>query len=260
MTIDCRWFAPLIIATVFFVGCTEGQDAITPVPREVDQGIIVFDPPAASNEDLSSTASPTSEEPAASETETPPLDRPTDTPLPTSTTRVRPTATDVPCSFRPSGEFVTIWSRYADNLGCPAYAMPRPITDAEQEFQNGHMFWRRDADVYYVIYDGSGSTSGQWQYFDSSYGITGDNGILATCPETPPSGFFKPTMGFGNVWCASGGRNARIGWAVDSEFGFDGLAQVQDFQRGVIFQDSAGVVDRMVYLLFDTGEFMRVAL
>lgn len=215
--------------------------------------------------------SPTTDNPTVAPTSpsTPTPPQPTATPLPTRT----PTATSLPtttrmpttmpptataCALRPTGAFASLWSQYQDDLGCPGYAAPRFISDAEQLFQHGHMFWRGDVDVYYVVYDGGGTTQGDWFWFGSKY----NEGGLAACTEQAPPGLVKPRSGFGNVWCALGGGDARIGWALDREYGFGAelrTVRVQDFEGGVILQDSDGMRRGLAYVLMYTGQFIRTA-
>ena len=163
------------------------------------------------------------------------------------------------CALTPSGAFADVWSRFQTELGCPTAERPRAIQDAEQPFQNGHMFWRGDVDVVYVIYDGTGATTGTWVQYPGKY----NEGGALQCTAAPPSGLYKPVRGFGNVWCGLGGTSALIGWGLDAERGFgagQGVVRVQDFERGVIFQDSDGAGRNLVYVLFNDGRFMRTSL
>ncbi len=166
-------------------------------------------------------------------------------------------AAATPCDQSVTGRFAALWVREQPDLGCPRRAAEaHAIQDAEQVFQNGHMLWRADLDVYYVIYDGGGAREGNWSSFGTKY----NDGGLASCTEEAPAGLVKPRSGFGNVWCALGGGAAAIGWALDQEYGFGagrGSVYVQDFERGVIFQDSDGVNQNLVYVLFTGGRFVR---
>lgn len=227
--------------------------------------------------------SPTQPTPTPEPTETPiPTASPSATSTATATPSAAPTWTPLPrasasaavalataaptragessgaCSVQATGRFAALWSRRQADLGCPRYATARSIQDAEQAFQNGHMLWRADTDSFYVIYDGGAAREGAWVWFGSAY----NDGGLAQCTETAPTGLVKPRSGFGNVWCALGGAKAAIGWALDQEFGFGagrGSVYVQDFDSGVIFQDSDGVTKNLVYLLLYSGRFARVA-
>jgi len=189
----------------------------------------------------------------------------TNTPTPTPTTSNTPitptlipsaTPVAVACAITPAGAYANLWSKYQAELGCPKSAQLKFIQDAEQLFQNGHMFWRGDVDVFYVVYDGGGATQGGWARYAGKY----NEGGLVNCPDNPPTGLVKPIRGFGNVWCGLGGTNAGIGWALDQEYGFsasNGSVRAQDFEKGVIFQDSDGVRRGLVYMLFNTGAFIR---
>jgi uncharacterized protein with LGFP repeats len=145
-----------------------------------------------------------------------------------------------------------LWAQYPQ-LGCPNDAREKSINDAEQKFQNGHLFWRGDRDHYYVIYDGNGSTSGSWT------SVGRQTGYIQNCSGGAPGGLVKPTSGFGDIWCALGGANSPLGWALDREYGFvagQGVL-VQDFQNGVIFQDSDGAQRNLAYVLTQTGFYRR---
>lgn len=173
---------------------------------------------------------------------------PSPAPLPSLTP---PAAAAFSCDSQPTGGFASLWSRYQADLGCPLYASPRLINDAEQVFQNGHMFWRADVDVFYVVYDAGGAAQGGWAFYGGKYNENG----LAACSDAAPSGLVKPIRGFGNVWCGLGGAGANIGWGLDREWGL--RAVVQDFRSGVIFQDSDGQNRGFAYVLFDSGRFIR---
>jgi hypothetical protein len=121
------------------------------------------------------------------------------------------------------------------------------------------MLWRADIDQYYVVYDAVAATSGRWIRFGSNY----NSGGLVYCPEEAPTPWIKPIRGFGDVWCKLRGTNADIGWGADKEYGFGGASspgvKVQDFQQGVIFQDSDGMRNNWVYLMFFDETFLRVS-
>jgi hypothetical protein len=194
-----------------------------------------------------------------------PATRPTRTPYPSPSPSLTPTSTvaTAACTIQPTGAYVSLWASYVSELGCPQQVAPQSITAAEQLFQHGHMFWRKDLDVIYVVYDGNGASSGQWAYYGPEYSANVDeDSILVGCPELAPSGLVKPHLGFGNVWCSLGGTDADIGWALDQEYGFSPslrLVWVQDFQRGTIFQDSDGTMRNLTYILFSTGKFVRTS-
>jgi hypothetical protein len=202
-------------------------------------------------------------------TDTPP---PTDAPPPTHTP-VPPTHTLPPsptpppthtsppptpaCSFAAQGLFAGLWQTYRGRLGCPLHPQPKAIQDAEQAFQNGHMFWRADNDAAYVVYE-QGSRSGEAQAFSGMWSA-GDPEY--SCPGSPPPGLVQPKRGFGAVWCTLGGSSAAIGWGLAEEVGFGpgyGDPLVQDFERGVILRDSDGTTTGRAYVIFSDGTFVRV--
>ncbi len=177
---------------------------------------------------------------------------------PPFTPRPPPARTATPsCAVLIGGAFARLWTQHQADLGCALSAEPAFIQDAEQAFQNGHMFWRADLDVFYVVYDAGGAAQGNWSLFPGKY----NEGGLAACPEAAPPGLVKPIRGFGNVWCGLGGASAAIGWGLDAEFGYTGAQGVraQDFERGVIFQDSDGVQRGLAYVLVNSGRFVRAA-
>jgi serine/threonine protein kinase len=225
---------------------------------------------AAAATQASATAETVTAE-AATDTPEPPIDTPeppTDTPepptntpspSPSPTATRTPTATPTPCAFPPEGLFVGLWQTYRDDLGCPLTKNPKLIQDAEQPFDNGHMFWRQDNDHAYVVYEKGGKSgtykayTGMWSEGDPEY----------ACVASPPPGKIQPKRGFGVVWCDLGGASAAIGWGLREEAGFGpgyGDPLVQQFQRGFIFRDSDGTTNGLAYVFFRaSGTFVRVA-
>jgi serine/threonine protein kinase len=172
---------------------------------------------------------------------------PTDTP--TATATHTPTATATPCAFPPQGAFAPLWQSYRDELGCPLYADPKLIQDAEQPFDNGHMFWRQDNDYAYVVYE-DGSSEGSYEAFT---GVWSEGDPEYSCAASPPPGKVQPKRGFGAVWCDLGAENAAIGWGLEEEAGFGpgyGDPLVQQFDRGFIFRDSDGTNKGLAYVFF----------
>jgi hypothetical protein len=210
------------------------------------------------------TPTPTGTPPATE----PPAPRPTSTPTPTPTATPTPTFTPTPtltptpmltCPFDAAGAFNSLWQAYRDKLGCPLFQVPKPIQDAEQPFENGHMFWRQDSDDIYVVYE-HGVLAGTYQTFPDSWS-EGDPPYA--CAASPPPGRLQPIRGFGVVWCSLGGPNVAIGWGLEEEAGFwagSGDPLVQDFERGVILRDSDGTTQGLAYVLFSSsGTFVRVS-
>lgn len=167
-----------------------------------------------------------------------------------------PRPSPIPCAVQAQGVFAGLWQDHKDRLGCPLYAQPKVIQDAEQAFDNGHMFWRADNDRAYVVYE-AGSNSGTYQVFANMWS---DGDPEYSCAASPPAGKVQPKRGFGAVWCSLGGTGAAIGWGLGDEAGFGpgyGDPLVQDFERGVIFRDSDGGSTGWVYLFFADGTFAR---
>ncbi len=194
------------------------------------------------------TATPQSEFSTATHEPTVTL-RPTHTPRPISTNSlVRATPSPEACALVPAGLFSNIWRQFRNELGCPLTA-EQAIQDAEQTFQGGHLFWRSDVDLYYAIYDGGKLTHGNWAVYSRHFGY------IDNCPGDPPTGLSKPISGFGDIWCYLGGTTSPLGWATDHEYGFlpaQGI-RIQDFQNGLVFQDSDGVQHNLVYVLSESG-------
>ena len=195
--------------------------------------------------------------PTATQTPTATPEPPTDTPTPTATDTS--TATPTPCAFAPQGQFAGLWQTYRDDLGCPLYKDPKLIQDAEQPFDNGHMFWRQDNDHAYVVYE-KGAKSGTYQGFTGMWSA-GDPDY--SCAASPPPGKVQPKRGFGAVWCDLGGPNAVIGWGLQEEAGFGpgyGDPLVHQFERGFIFRDSDGTTKGLAYVFFRSSKtFARVS-
>jgi hypothetical protein len=275
----------LVIGGLLVIILTRDSRGATPSPTPTEAIAVatetVFEaeataspePPATTTPESSATttAEPTST--SAPPTDTPlsptntPSPIPTDTPspMPTETFTATPTPTPTTpsppptCAFDAHGTFADVWSTYREQLGCPIYAEPKPIQDAEQAFEHGHMLWRQDIVRIYVLYE-DGPKAGTYQSFAD---LWSEGDPEYSCSATPPPGLLQPIRGFGAVWCDLGGATAPIGWALVEEGGFwpgNGDPLVQDFGNGVIFRDSEGTAQGLAYVLFsDTGKFVRVA-
>jgi hypothetical protein len=156
------------------------------------------------------------------------------------------------CQRDAAPEFEDVWNSHRSEMGCPLGELVVIPTLAEQIFEGGHLFWRSDTDNVYAIYDrrhdGTILSAGSWQIppwkWDGSYpdGI----GLL------PPASRFEPKLGFGWLWRTHlGGPAGPLGWALDREYGFDGVGQVQEFEKGLAFKGS----DPKVYALLKDGRF-----
>lgn len=142
-----------------------------------------------------------------------------------------PTAALVPvvCPEEPKGEFLALWRRYKDRLGCPRQIEATRFGQfAEQQFQNGFMFWaEKPRDLILVIVRGDNPV---WHDFRTwPYEADG-----AWCATTPPSGLIQPIRGFGGVWCDNPEIRKTIGWAMGPERSIQGA--VQEFEAGFIMR------------------------
>jgi serine/threonine-protein kinase len=278
--------AVILVAMLLILGlliATGGRQGKTPVPvttESVSQATQTSEAgertptlePAATGTPVSSTAAlPTETAEIRTDTSAPPTDTaspptataepPTDTPTPTVTPSSTPTTPPPPppCAFPAQGIFAGLWQTYRAKLGCPIHQEPKPLQDAEQAFDNGHMFWRQDTDFAYVVYE-KGEQQGTYQAFT---GMWSEGDPEYSCAAAPPPGKVQPKRGFGAVWCVLGGPSAAIGWGLSEEAGFgpgNGDPAVQDFEHGFILRDSDGTTKGLAYVFFgDELTFVRVA-
>jgi len=170
------------------------------------------------------------------------------TPVPTTTMTVTPPPTETPdptptpCSVVVYSGFSGIWASAEQRLGCPVQAARVSQWVAEEAFERGRMFWRKDNRKIYVLYQ-----TGTWQQFDETWDEDTDPEFACGPPESPPT----PRLGFGKLWCARADVRSGVGNAVEEEHG--DLATVQDFAGGgVILRVTSGT-----YVLFGDGVWER---
>jgi serine/threonine-protein kinase len=264
----------LLVFAVLLVG---GDGGVGPLPPPTEVVVLTATPsrsPGPTSEssataELLPTVSMTATEspvPATATPETPTAttqppthtpEPPSPTPSSTFTLTPTPTPSSPPCAFPAQGPFAGLWQTYQPQLGCPLSQTPKPVQDAEQVFDSGHMFWREDNDRAYVVYE-QGGLSGRYQAFT---GMWSEGDPEYSCVASPPAGKIQPKRGFGAVWCQVGGPSAAIGWGLREEAGFgpgNGDPIVQDFERGFIFRDSDGTSTGQAYVFFgDTMTFIR---
>jgi serine/threonine-protein kinase len=270
---------PLLLGALVLVGLVavvlgatgafrRDEPAATP-PRRTVATLFAPTPTATGGAGVGTAASPTPPPGLATPTSVlltatpkpPPTRAPTLTPPPATATRTPkpPTATPTPapaCPSPPQGEFARLWQAYAGRLGCPLQALPAVVQDAEQQFQNGHMFWRADKNYAYVVYE-QGPQAGTFQGRSDPWR---EGNPEYSCTASPPPGLIQPKRGFGYAWCQLGAANAPIGWALGEEAGFssgNGNPMAQDFQNGTIFRDSDGTARGMAYVFFGDGTFLH---
>lgn len=246
--------------TQVVVVATSTLEGSSPLPS-LQPSATLEPPPTETGEAVESPVVATDSPPPATEpvgTPSATVEPPTPTPSPTLT--LPPTPTPSPtCAFPAQGAFAILWQTYQPQLGCPLTQTPKAIQDAEQLFENGHMFWRQDNDSAYVVYE-QGSLSGSYQVFT---GMWSEGDPEYSCVASPPPGKIQPKRGFGATWCQLGGPSAAIGWGLAEEVGFgpgNGDPLVQDFEQGSIFRDSDGTSTGRAYVFFhDTATFVRRA-
>jgi len=167
-----------------------------------------------------------------------PTAAPSNTPAPpTGTATPSRTVTYTPACPPVTGSFATIWQAAKSKLGCAA-SDTHEAWMAEETFQRGRMFWRKDKDDKYVIalYSNGtwGTYLGDWKEGDPTF----------TCgPESSPP---TPLRGFGRAWCKYPEIRNGLGNATDAEWGYD--ATVQDFAQGMIWRTDSGAT----YVLYSS--------
>lgn len=98
---------------------------------------------------------------------------------------------------------------------------PTPIMGqilvAEQDFQNGKMFWLQPIDQIWIA---TTNSEGQqvWVNQDDSF----EDGMIENDPTlTPPAtGLQQPIRGFGMLWRNNPDLQSMLGWATGDEFGY----------------------------------------
>jgi hypothetical protein len=103
--------------------------------------------------------------------------------------------------------------------GCPGgpalYA-----AGAEQPFQEGVMVWVGEQSLIYVLFDDD-IFSPRWAIYPDTW----EEGEELCDPGPAPPGYSQPQRGFGKLWCEEAGIRDRLGWAVDTEVGYETAVQ-----------------------------------
>ena len=233
-------------------------------PRHRSEATVVVEPTATSTEVPVATDTPL---PAPTDTAVPPVPTdtptteptasPTDTPTPpqpteTATPKITATATPAqPCSIMPVNGFGKVWdenSKVRDQVGCPTepeFALPEA---AQERFEGGYMFWRKDIKKIYVFYGNPNTdTVGVWAEYDDTWN---DGTPVATttahvhlhlqplrkAPDQAQSHSgndaaprqVRPVRGFGELWANNPTVRARVGWAIEPEQSVIGAFQVYE--------------------------------
>lgn len=220
-------FMVLVLVSIVALSACAQQQAATPTP---------FVNGAAG-------AQPTPSVAQASPTAAPPLATPTVAPASALPASTAPAVGQ--CSIALARPFDRVYSdnpNVARALGC-ATEREKPLFIAEQPFQKGFMYWRSDTRQIYAIMD-----TGRWAVFPDTW----NEGDPSPSLGTPvPSGLVEPGRGFGKVWREQKAVRDALGWATDSEMGFDGV--LQPFSNGTLLWSDR----RIVWVLFSDGTWLR---
>jgi hypothetical protein len=110
-------------------------------------------------------------------------------------------------------------------LGCPQ-AVALSSGAAWQPFEQGRLLWREDLNLIYVLETADNKVTAvgdKWSDGDDPF----DPAIV------PPTGFYQPVRGFGQIWRERAGVRASLGWALSEELGF--TATIQQFDRAEVW-------------------------
>ncbi len=111
---------------------------------------------------------------------------------------------------------------------------------AEQQFENGSMFWYGPAKTVYVLV---GTESGMWYEFSNDSQIG---------PDTPPAEIpelLKPNSSFRDVWTTHVDLQVVLGRPIAAESGMN--AAYQPFQKGHMLFSQTGLRNqKTIYVLY----------
>ena len=206
----------------------------TPTPEAVEVGRVVTATPVPTVTPRPSTATPV---PIA--TPCPP----TTTSLPTVTPRPPTTTPPTPSCPNVSGPFAGTWSMVQDRIGCTTGSHSATWV-AEEAFENGRMYWRKDNNTIYAVYNRGG-----WEAYPTTW-HEGDPYFSCPDADTPNESPPTPVMGFGKVWCTQLSVRQSLGWATEAEHGSD--ATVQHFEHGFMLR-----TDRWTWIFYNDGSWER---
>jgi len=175
---------------------------------------------------------------------------PTRTPVPISSgVQASPTPTfglplpDPICVATPQWGLGEVWRNETvrTRLGCLT-ADQFGVQGEELYFQNGHMLWRPDAGLIYVLFNAQAAEG--WGAFVDTFRPTDAESDPSIVEPTPPAGvqvYAQPTGRFGKIWRENPWLREKLGWAL-VPYDADGRAlpnnrfngAAQDFERGVL--------------------------
>ncbi len=126
---------------------------------------------------------------------------------------------------------------------CPA-APPTFTSAAGQSFEHGQMLWLSTQGQIYVLFNDGKAPA--W----AAYVDTFKDGQPDRDPSiNPPANLLQPIRGFGLVWRTQPHVRDRLGWAVNTEAGFDGSYQ----------SDSAAVPGSTLYVRGQNGSVFALS-
>lgn len=116
------------------------------------------------------------------------------------------------------------------------------VQGEEVYLERGHMLWRPDAGLIYVLFEAD--KSGGWGAFADTFvptDLDSDPQIVVPTPQAGGKLYTQPTGRFGKLWRGSPLLRERLGWAVSLStqrsaspvLRFTGA--VQDFDGGTLF-------------------------
>jgi formylglycine-generating enzyme required for sulfatase activity len=146
-----------------------------------------------------------------------------------------------------NGPFAAVWNTVQGNIGC---AFGNTITGlmAEENFEDGKMFWREpiDHEQVLVLFN-----DGTWQIVEHPSYVEGSPEFSCPDAHTPSQCPPTPKRGFGMVWCDIPEVRSGLGNAIDCERGYQGF--MQQFERGFMLQTDDGAI----YVFYDDGRWER---
>jgi len=176
---------------------------------------------------------------------------PTQTPPPASTgSEASPTPTfglplpEPTCSATPMWGLGDVWNNEGvrTRLGCLVEDQ-LGVQGEELYFENGHMLWRPDAGLIYVLFNQPWQPEG-WGAFVDTFQLSdpdSDPSIVEPTPSAHAQVYMQPKGQFGKLWRENAWLRQRLGWALVpydgeghamSSIAFSGV--VQDFERGAL--------------------------
>lgn len=115
---------------------------------------------------------------------------------------------------------------------------------ADQQFQNGRMFWLQPINQIWVLLTIEGGEQ-EWQIYEDTF----EEGMLESDPtlQPPATGLIQPIRGFGLLWRENDALRENLGWAIDEEVGY--LAAYQYTYGGTLDDNNEYVAGPGFHLL-----------